>query len=75
MIGKKTAVAALLLGLAAAPAYAGSSDQQSACRSDVRRFCHQVQGGGGDDVYLSCLQAHRPRLSASCRHMLEANGV
>jgi hypothetical protein len=76
MNGKSFAMAAVWLGLAAAgPAVAAAPDQQSACRPDVRRFCHALPQGSADDAYLACLQAHRPKLSAACRKMLEANGV
>lgn len=76
MIWKTAGMAALWLALTAvAPVNAGTPEQQSACRSDVRRFCHNVPAQGGDDAYLACLQSHRAKLSASCRHMLESNGV
>jgi len=69
------ALSLALAGLAGAAYAAGTPDQEAACRPDVRKFCYKVPPGSGDDVYLSCLQAHRPRLSAACRRMLESNGV
>ena len=76
MNGKTFGIAALWLCLiAAAPALAETPEQQTACRPDVRRHCHSLPPGSGDDAYLACLQAHRPKLSAPCRRMLEKNGV
>ena len=58
--------------LAQTSSYEGSSEDR-ACRGDARRFCR-------DDIpdqfkVGSCLQAHRERLSRSCRAMLESHGM
>ncbi|MGO9391195.1 hypothetical protein [Rhodoblastus sp.] len=66
----------LLLSVASpASAASGTSEQQEACRPDVRHFCHQVRPDAGDGAFLTCLQANRARLSARCRNVLESNGV
>lgn len=66
----------LLIGAATtAQAYSGTKQQQDACRRDVRRFCWRLPKDAGDNAYLSCLQAHRHRLSRRCRKVLEDNGV
>ena len=56
-----------LLGVngASAQDYRGTSDQQSACMSDVFRLC----SGDIPDVnrIVACLQRERPRLSDGCR--------
>jgi hypothetical protein len=66
----------LLLSVAS-PAFAasGTTEQQDACRPDVRRFCHQIRPDAGDGAFLTCLQANRARLSVKCRNVLEGNGV
>jgi len=48
------------------------SDDDAACRSDVRRFCHTSVGNG---PILKCLQANRAKLRKPCRSMLEGHGV
>lgn len=60
-------VAVSLLGASSASAqdYRGTSDQQSACMSDVFRLC----SGEIPDVgrIVACLKRERPRLSDGCR--------
>ncbi|HEX9321126.1 MAG TPA: cysteine rich repeat-containing protein [Xanthobacteraceae bacterium] len=60
-------LAVSLLGASSAFAqdYRGSSDQQSACMSDVFRLC----SGDIPDVgrIVACLKRERPRLSDGCR--------
>lgn len=75
--GKKIGLILLLLFAAAPPAFAasGTTEQQDACRPDVRRFCHQVRADAGDSAFLACLQANRARLSAGCRAVLESHGM
>jgi hypothetical protein len=50
----------------------GKSDDEAACRPDVRRFCHTFVGDG---PILRCLQANRAKLRKPCRAMLEGHGV
>jgi hypothetical protein len=68
-------LAALLGADSIAVAQSGTPEEQAACRPDVRRFCYRVQEGDGSNAYLQCLQAHRDRLSARCRSVLESHGV
>ena len=60
-------LAVSLLGASSASAqeYRGTSDQQSACMSDVFRLC----SGEIPDVgrIVACLKRERPRLSDGCR--------
>jgi hypothetical protein len=69
------ASALLLGGVSLGHAASGTNEQQDACRPDVRRFCHQIPADAGDNIFLSCLQDHRAKLSAKCRQVLESNGV
>jgi Cysteine rich repeat len=64
-----------LIGLPGVALAGGTAEQDAACRPDVRKFCHQIPPNAGDTEFLSCLQAHRPKLSTACRQMLESNGV
>ena len=59
------AVALLGASSASAQEYRGTSDQQSACMSDVFRLC----SGEIPDVgrIVACLKRERPRLSDGCR--------
>ena len=59
----------------AAFAQSGTPEQRAACRPDVRRFCYMLREGDGSNAYLQCLQAHRAKLTAPCRAVLESNGV
>jgi len=60
-------VAVSLLGASSASAqdYRGTSDQQSACMSDVFRLCSGEIPDAGRIV--ACLKRERPRLSDGCR--------
>jgi hypothetical protein len=64
----------VVLCAAVTPAFAaqGTSEEQAACRPDVRRFCHAVPEGGN---FLKCLQEHRDKLRRPCRSMLEGHGL
>jgi hypothetical protein len=44
-----------------------------ACARDVSRFC-RARMGDGDQVVLSCLKEHRPRLSKACEKVLTEHG-
>ncbi len=52
----------------------GTSEEQAACRPDVRRFCHAIPAGSADGVFLACLQDHRAKLRPACRRLLESHG-
>jgi len=66
------AIAASCTAAAAQNAHMGTAQQQRACRSDVARFCRGVRGG--DFAIADCLKAHRHRLRASCRRVIEGSG-
>lgn len=53
----------------------GTSTEETACRSDVRRFCYKVKDPNNTNAFLECLQANRARLSRACRAVLENHGV
>ena len=55
-------------------AQSGTSDEQAACRPDVRRFCHAVKEQDGDQAFLGCLEIHRDQLSVACRNVLIDHG-
>jgi Cysteine rich repeat len=52
----------------------GSSDDQAACRPDVRKHCSKVEPDSGDLVFLACLKEHRDKLRKPCLAVLERNG-
>ncbi len=58
-----------------AVAYQGSSKEQAACRPDVRRYCSSIKPGSDQGMFLSCLQAHRAKLSKACNEVLTSHGV
>ncbi len=67
-------ILAIIVSAAVSPALAaqGSSDEEAACRPDVRRFCHAVPEGGN---FLGCLQKNRDKLRRPCRGVLESHGL
>ena len=73
----RTLLASVLLigAYSVAAAEQGTTDEQSACKPDVRRFCFKVHESDGPNAYLQCLQFNRQRLSARCRAVLESHGV
>jgi hypothetical protein len=54
----------------------GSAQDRAACQPDVLSFCQTEVRTNECDVFaiLGCLQRNRTRISAACRHVLEANG-
>jgi len=54
----------------------GNEQDRAACHSDVTTYCQAELQANQCDVFaiLGCLQRNRPRISAACRHVLEANG-
>jgi hypothetical protein len=52
----------------------GTPQEQAACRPDTRRFCIKVKPEDGPFAYLSCLQAHRAKLTKACNLVLESHG-
>ena len=70
---RKLALVAILTGAAtAAFAQQGSSDEQTACRRDVRKFCHNKEVG---EIAGCLLSQPRKDLSATCRALLKSKGV
>jgi hypothetical protein len=63
------AAGALIGAGGAAYADKGSRQEQAACRPDVRRLCGHI-GGGDEQKYRECLQAHISELSQKCRQVL-----
>jgi hypothetical protein len=67
--------AALIAAPSIAVAQSGTSEEQAACRPDVRRFCYKLHENDGTNAYLECLQQHRAKLTSRCRAVLESHGV
>lgn len=67
----------ILAGAAAAPAlaqgHAGTAQEQNACSRDASRLCRKDMGNDG--AVQACLQAHRTKLSSSCRKVFESHGM
>jgi hypothetical protein len=51
----------------------GTPEEQKACSKDVSRYCRALMNEG-DLVILSCLQQHRPSISAACNKVLTDHG-
>ena len=49
----------------------GTMHQQRACRSDVLRYCRDLQNEG-DEAMADCLREHVRTLSPACRQSLAA---
>jgi hypothetical protein len=54
----------------------GNAQDRAACHPDVTAYCQAELQANQCDVFaiLGCLQRNRARISAACRHVLEANG-
>jgi uncharacterized low-complexity protein len=75
MMFRAILISAILMSVSTvAIAQSGSPEEQTACRADVRRFCHKLKESEGSSAFVQCLQAHRDRLSARCRAVLESHG-
>ena len=72
MIRKLLLVAVLTAAASAAVAQQGPSDEQAACRHDVRKFCHNKEVG---EIAGCLLSQPRKDLSATCRALLKSKGV
>jgi hypothetical protein len=62
------AMGAALVGMAQAQT-AGTAQEQSACRPDVRKLCGHI-GRSESDKYRDCLQTHFSELSPKCQSVL-----
>jgi len=74
MISRLLLSAAFVAVSSLALAESGTPNEQSACRPDVRRFCHAIKVQEGDDAFLACLELHRDSLSKACRDVLKDHG-
>lgn len=66
---------AIVLAAAASSALSQSGpsrEEQLACRSDAGRFC--AEHIGKPPEMNACLRANKPKLSDSCRKVVEARG-
>ncbi len=54
----------------------GNAQDRAACHGDVTAYCQAELQANQCDVFaiLGCLQRNRPRISAACRQVLQANG-
>lgn len=72
---KISVLAALLLTAAALPATAQSGptpQEQMACRGDASKFC--AEHIGKPPQMNACLRENKPKLSDSCRRVVESHG-
>jgi hypothetical protein len=75
MIIRMVLISAVFLSASStAFATSGTTEQQAACRPDVRKFCHHLKEADGDDAYLGCLELNRDSLSKPCSDMLKSYG-
>jgi hypothetical protein len=58
----------------AAPGNMGTTQEQAACRKDVRKFCQDLPDTAGPLSFLSCLQANRSKISKACQNVLASHG-
>ncbi len=58
---------------AVASAQTASEKHDSGCARDVAKYC-RAQMNDGDMVVLSCLKAHRAKLSKKCARTLARHG-
>jgi hypothetical protein len=56
------------------PAPRGRSQEEAACRGDVRRFCRDIPDSAGDLSFLMCLKANRSKISKACQNVLASHG-
>ena len=74
MISRLLLSAAFVAVSSLALAESGTPKEQTACRPDVRRFCHTIKEQDGDEAFLGCLELHRDDLSEACRNVLKDHG-
>ena len=63
---------ALLISGSSAALAQSKSDEESACRGDVRRFCHDKER---HEIAGCLLSQKREKLSSRCRALLKSKGV
>lgn len=74
MLSRLWFLAAFVAVTPSAFAQSGASQEQTACRPDVRKFCHTIKAQDGDEAFHKCLQSHREELSTACRNVLMSHG-
>jgi hypothetical protein len=52
----------------------GTSQEEAACRRDVRRFCRHVPDSAGSLFFLTCLKENRSKISKACQNVLASHG-
>jgi hypothetical protein len=52
----------------------GTSQEEAACRRDVRRFCRDIPDSAGSLSFLRCLQENRSKISKACQNVLASHG-
>lgn len=73
-MARKLILIVALVGAASSTAFAqyrGSREEQAACRRDAVHFC---RGISDDNAVRGCLMAHKSRISAHCRGVLQKHG-
>jgi hypothetical protein len=71
---RRILISAAILGVSSMALASGTPEQQEACRTDVRKFCHHLKESDGDSAYLQCFELHRDNLSKTCDAMLKSYG-
>jgi hypothetical protein len=52
----------------------GTSQEEAACRRDVRRFCRDIPDSAGSLSFLMCLKENRSKISKACQNVLASHG-
>jgi hypothetical protein len=52
----------------------GTSQEEAACRRDVRRFCSDIPDSAGQLSFLMCLKENRAKISKACQNVLASHG-
>ena len=86
-MGAGMAMTVLILGLWSSVSFAqenvrgsraveprGTSQEEAACRRDVRKFCQDIPTTAGTLSFLSCLKENRSKISKACQKVLESHG-
>jgi hypothetical protein len=74
MTFKAILLAVLMAASSSALAAQGTPQEQAACRSDVRKYCHALPPNSSGRAFLTCLQAHRDKLKPACLAVLVSHG-
>jgi len=74
MVSRLSIILGVLLICSAASAQGShSAQEEKACRRDAQRFCKDAMPD--EFRVLSCLQAHRQKISQACRDTLDGHGA